>query len=161
MLENIKNLVRQYGGDLLKDEAIPEGRKDEVVADASSSIISGLKATIASGKTDALLDFFKGGSESIASSPVTKNIEVGFVNNLMNKFGLSSGKAAQIASAIIPIVLQKIVHKTNNSEDKDFNLSSIIAQLSGSEGVQSIFNKLKDNNKDEDGGLLGKVKSFF
>lgn len=160
MFENLQNLVRQYAGDaIINNPAIPNERNEEVVADASSSIVSGLKSAAASGNTDSLANFFNGGSQAALSSPVTQNIQSGFIQNLTNKFGLDHGKASQIAAGLIPIVLQKFVHKTNDPNDNSFDLKSVIGSLAGGGGMGDILNKFGGN--DNDGGAMGKIKGMF
>lgn len=71
MLENLQNLVRQHAGDaIINNPAIPDERNEEAVADASSSIVSGLKTAVANGNTDSLLGLFNNGANAAATSPV-------------------------------------------------------------------------------------------
>ena len=86
-----------------------------------------------------LLDFFKGGSQAALNSPVTQNIQGGFVQNLMQQVWIDQGKASSIAASLIPGVLQKLVSKTNDPNDNSFNLSSILGSLTGGEGVGDIL----------------------
>lgn len=161
MLENLQNLVRQHAGEaIINNPAIPNERNEEAVADASSSIVAGLKSAVAGGNTESVMDFFKGGNQAQASSSLTQNIQTGFIQNLTNKFGLDQGKAGQIASTLIPIVLQKLVHKTNDPSDKSFDIGSILGQLTGGSGIGGVLNKLGGSDK-EDGGMMGKIKGMF
>ncbi|HEX8277200.1 MAG TPA: hypothetical protein VF540_00840, partial [Segetibacter sp.] len=109
-------------------------------------IFTGLKSAIANGNTDAVTSLFNSGSQGALSSPVTRNIQDGFVNNLMQKFGLDHGKASGIATSLIPIVLQKLVHKTNDPNDKSFDLGGILGNLTGGSSG---------------GGMLGKITGMF
>lgn len=141
MLENLTELVKQYAGDaIINNPAIPNEKNDEAVADASSSIMDGLKNAVAGGNVGALTDLFNGGGAAAATSGVSQNIQSGFVQNLMNKFGLDQSKAGSIAASLIPVVMQKLVHKTNDSNDSSFDLSGIIGSLTGGGGV---MDKLK------------------
>lgn len=160
MLENLQNLVRQHAGDaIINNPAIPNERNEEAVADASSSIISGLKSAAASGNTDILANLFNGGSQNTLTSPVTQNIQSGFIQNLINKFGLDHGKASQIATGLIPTVLQKFVHKTNDPNDNSFELKSVIGSLTGGQGTSDILSKFGGN--DNEGGAMGKIKGML
>ena len=163
MLENLKNLVKQYAGDaIINNPAIPNERNDEAVADASHSIVGGLKDAVSKGDISDVMDLFKGGEQSAPQSAIAQNIKGGFVQNLTHKFGLDQGKASQIASTLIPIVLQKFVHKTNDPNDKSFDLQDILGKLGGGAGVgKDILGKLGGSNNEEGGGLIGKVKGLF
>jgi hypothetical protein len=65
-----------------------------------------------------------------------------------------------IASAIIPIVMQKFVHKTNDPNDKGFDLQDIIGNLTGGAGLGDIMKNTGGEN-DKDGGILGSIKGMF
>lgn len=142
MLENLQNLVREHAGEAITNNpAIPNEKNDEVVADAGSSIVSGLKSAVSNGNIDGVVNLFKNGGNAAATSPVTHNIQAGFVQNLIQKFGIDQGKASGIAAAIIPVVMQKFVHKTNDPNDKGFDLQDIIGNLTGGAGLGDIMKK--------------------
>jgi len=139
MLENLQSLVKEHAGDaIINNPAIPNDKSDEVIADAGSSIVSGLKSAVTNGNIDGVVNLFKNGGNEAATSPVTHNIQAGFVQNLIQKFGLDQGKASMIASSIIPVVMQKFVHKTNDTNDKGFDLQDIIGTLTGGAGLGDI-----------------------
>lgn len=144
MLENLTELVKQYAGDaIINNPAIPNEKNDEAIAGASSSIMDGLKNAVSGGNLGALTGMFSGGGENIANSAIGQNIQAGFVENLMQKFGLDQSKAGGIAASLIPAVLEKFVNKTNDPNDKSFDLQDIISNVSGG------------------GGLLGSLKGMF
>lgn len=161
MLENLQNLIREHAGDaIINNPAIPNDRNEEVVADASSSIVSGLKTAATNGNTDELMSLFNNGPAAAATSPVAQNIQGGFAKNLMQKFGLDAGKAESIAASLIPGVLQKFIHKTNDPNDKSFDLTNILGNLTGSGGIGNIIGGLGSGNNEE-GGILGKIGGLF
>jgi len=162
MLEDLLNLVKQHAGDaIINNPAIPNEKNEEAVSDASNSIVAGLKGAVANGNVDGLVNLFKGGAEAAGSSHITENIKTGYAQDLMNKFGLDHGKASQIAGSLIPMVLQKFVHKTNDPNDKSFDLQSIITHLTGGVGLQDIMGKFTGGNSGEEGGIMGKIKGMF
>ena len=141
MLENLTNLVKQYAGDsIINNPAIPNEKNNEAIEDASGSIMDGLKNVISGGNLDSLTGLFNGGGATVANSPVSQKIQSGFVQNLMQKFGLDQSKAGSIAASLIPAVLEKLVNKTNDPNDKSFDLPGIISNLTGGGG---ILDKLK------------------
>jgi hypothetical protein len=160
MLENLQNLVREYAGDaIINNPAIPNERNEEAVADVSSSIVSGLKTAVANGNTDEVQSLFKNGAAAAATSRVAQNIQAGFAQNLMQKFGLDPGKAGGIAGSLIPMVLQKFVHKTNDPNDKSFDLSSVLGSITGGGGIGNIMNSLGGDK--DGGGIMGKIGGMF
>lgn len=165
MLENLQNLVREHAGDaIINNPAIPNERNEEAVADASSSIVSGLKTAVANGKIEDVQSLFRNGADAAPASPVAQNIQAGFAHNLMEKFGIDSGKAGSIAASLIPIVLKKFVNKTNDPNDNSFDLSSILAVLTGGGGlgnfVDGLGGEINSGQKDN-GGFLGKISDMF
>jgi hypothetical protein len=54
----------------------------------------------------------------------------------MGKFGLDESAASSIAASLIPIVLQKLVHKTNDANDGSFDIQRIVGGLTGGGGQQ-------------------------
>lgn len=163
MLEQLMDLVRQHAGnDIINNPAIPNEKNEEAVSDASNSIIAGLKGAVANGNVDGVVDLFKGGAQSAQNSPITQNIQSGYAQDLMHKFGLDHGKASQIAASLIPMVLQKFVHKTNDPNDNSFNLQGIIGHLTGGAGLQDILgNSAGSGNQSEGGGIVDKIKGMF
>jgi hypothetical protein len=163
MLEQLMDLVRQHAGNaIINNPAIPNEKNDEAVSDASNSIIAGLKGAVANGNVDGVVDLFKGGGQSAQNSPITQNIQTGFAQNLMQKFGLDQGKASSIAGSLIPIVLQKLVHKTNDPNDNSFNLQGIIGHLTGGAGLQDILGKFTGGgNNNDGGGIMDKIKGML
>jgi len=140
MLENLQSLVKEHAGEaIINNPAIPNDKNDEVIADAGSSIVSGLKSAVTNGNIDGVVNLFKNGGNEAATSPITHNIQAGFVQNLIQKFGLDQGKASMIASSVIPMVMQKFVHKTNDANDKGFDLQDIIGNLTGGAGLGDIL----------------------
>lgn len=140
MIENITAIVKQFAGEsIINNPAIPNEHNNEAIADASNSIFDGLKNAVSGGNLGALTGLFSN-ADTAANSPVSQNIQSGFVENLMNKFGLDKGAAGSIAAGLIPAVMQKLVHKTNDSNDNSINMESVIGSLTGG---GSVVDKLK------------------
>ncbi|MCY7420913.1 MAG: DUF937 domain-containing protein [Chitinophagaceae bacterium] len=163
MLEQLKSLVQEYAGDaIITNPAIPNEKNDEAVGLASHSILDGLKNAISNGGVEEVTNIFNGGEQQVAQAAVTQNIKGNFVEKLISKLGLDPAKASQIASSLIPMVMAKFVHKTNDPNDKSFDLSSILGGLTGG-NMGDMLGKLTggNNDKGEGGGLMDKVKGLF
>ena len=137
MLENLLDLIKQNAGSAIVDNpAIPNEHNDAAVSMAGSSIMDGLKNMISSGNTQDVVNLFNHQGGDIANTPAAQQISGGFVQNLMAKFGLGQGAASGIAASLIPMVLQKLVHQTNDPNNSNFNIQSIIGSLVGGGGAQ-------------------------
>lgn len=159
MFENLLNLVRENAGDaIINNPAIPNERNEEAISTASSSIVDGLKNAISNGNISDVMNMFSSGNA--ASSPLAQNIHGGFVENLMHQFGLNSTQAGSIATSLLPNILNKFVHKTNDPNDNSFDLQNILQHIGGGGlDIQNILSKFSGGNSG--GGLMDAVKGFF
>lgn len=164
MFNNLLDLVKQHAGDaIINNPAIPNERNDEAVNEASSSIIDGLKNAIGNGNIADIMNMFSGNTAP-AETPVAQNIQSGFVQNLMNKFGIDQSQAGGIASTLIPSVLQNLVSKTNDPNDNSFDLQSIISKVGGGNiDVQSLIGQFTGQNGEQGngGGIMDTLKGLF
>ncbi len=161
MLDQLTSLVKEYAGDaIINNPAIPNERNDEAVGLASTSILDGLKNAVSNGNIGDIKNMFSGGAQNAVDSPITQGIKSNFMDGLMKKFGLDSGKAGLIASSLIPIIMAKFVNKTNDPGDSSFDLSSIIGSLTGG-NIGDMLGKLTGGGDDKGGGLMDKVKGLF
>ena len=177
MLENLLDLIKQNAGSAIIDNpAIPNEHNDAAVAEAGNSIMDGLKNMIANGKAQDVISLFNHQGGDIANTPAVQQISGGFIQNLMAKFGLGEGAASGIAASLIPMVLQKLVHQTNDPNNSNFNIQSIIASLAGGGqqqttgagglDIQDILSKFTggsagDANAGGGGGILDTLKGLM
>ncbi|MEO8583930.1 MAG: DUF937 domain-containing protein [Flavitalea sp.] len=168
MLQELINLVKEHAGSVINNNpAIPADKKEEAVQIAGSSVIDGLKNSLMSGNIKDVLKLFSGGSAETASSPVTETVNNTLTENLSSKLGIPQAQAGGIASSIIPMILSKLVNKTNDPNDKSFDLQSMLNQFSGGKtsgmDVGGIMSKLKGGlDRDGDGDVdLSDLTSMF
>ena len=137
MLENLLDLIKQNAGSaIVNNPAIPDQHNDAAISEAGNSIMDGLKKMISSGNTQDVVSLFNHQGGDIANQPAVQQISGGFIQNLMSKFGLGEGVASGIAASLIPMVMQKLVHQTNDPNNSSFNIQSIIGSLVGGGGSQ-------------------------
>jgi uncharacterized protein YidB (DUF937 family) len=144
MFDNLLSLVKEHAGDaIVNNPAIPNEKNDEAISTTTNSIVDTLKSQVTSGKLSSITDLFKGGD--VNASSVSSSVQNNVVSDLMKKFGVDNAQATSIAQKIIPTVMEKFVKKTNDPNDKSFDLNSVMSSLSGADA----------------GGMLGKITSFF
>ncbi len=130
MLDNLINLVKEHAGDaIINNPAIPNEKNDEAIQTTAGSIVDTLKAQATSGNLNNVLEMFKGGANS--NSGVTSAISGNVVSDLMKKFGIDNAQASSIASNLLPKVMENFVSKTNNPDDKSFDLGDIVKNIGG------------------------------
>ncbi|MBN1790806.1 MAG: hypothetical protein JW830_09935 [Bacteroidales bacterium] len=145
MLDKLLELVKENAGDaIINNPAIPNSKNDAAIKAATASLFKALQGTAKTGGLNSIKDLFQTG-DNVASSPVVKQVSSNVAGDLMKKFGLDKAAAGSIVSLLIPIVLSKLVKKTNDPNDNNFNLDGIIGALAGGKA----------------GGLLGTLKGLL
>lgn len=140
MLDQLFNLVKQFSGEtVVNNPEVPNEKNTEVMAEATHTIAGGLQNILSGGGLQSILSLFGGGGNSnsgASSSGLMKNPIVNmmighFMNKLMGKFGIQSGAASNIATSLIPNVLNGLISKTNDPNDNSFDINGIIRSLTG------------------------------
>jgi hypothetical protein len=154
MLDQLIDLVKKHSGDaIIKNPSIPNEKNDAALQSASSSIFSGLQGLLSQGQLSDVLKMF--GGQSGASNAVSQQVSGGFIQNLMDQFGLDKRQAGNVADKVVPNVLDDMVKKTNDPNDKSFDIQGIFNSLSGGQtsglNMQSLLNKIKGGKLDLDG----------
>ena len=160
MLENLIQLIRQQAGDaVINNPAIPNEHNEDVIEEAGNSITGSLQNMLSQANLQAVLHLFPNRSGAVTSNPALQNISGNFIQNLMDKFGISQSAASGVASNLIPSVLQKLVHKTNDPADNSFDLQGILSHLGAGQGIQGILGSLTESGSAA--GIMEKVKSLL
>jgi len=160
MLENLLDLIKEHAGDaVINNPAIPNEHNDAVIAEAGHSITGGLQNMISQGNMEGLMNLFHSGGGIGTNNSTVQNISGDFTQNLMNKFGLNQTAATGIAGSLIPSVLQSLVGRTNDPNNKSFDLQGILSQLSGGKGLEGLLGGLSGSGGS--GGVMDKIKGLF
>ena len=175
MLEQLFNLVKGVFDDNSDgNKMLPAEQKNEVVAEATNTVASGLRNMVAGGGTESLLGLFGGkdgdgkSSKSLLSNPIVMMMVGHFAGKLINKFKMGSGEANNVASSMIPNVISNLVNKTNDSSDNGFSLGGLLNSITGGKadelapqqagggGLQDMLGQLMGGNQGggNGGGLM-------
>ncbi|MEN9548366.1 MAG: hypothetical protein RIR12_957 [Bacteroidota bacterium] len=136
MLDQLIGLVKQYAGDaIVKNPDIPNEKNEEAMAEASNTVVGGLQNILAGGGLQSIMNLFsqgnKGGTAGLMQNPIVNMMAGHFMKKLMGKFGINSGAASNIATSLIPSVLNGLISKTQDPNDKSVDMNSIIRSLTG------------------------------
>jgi hypothetical protein len=136
MLEQLIGLVKQYAGDsIVKNPEIPNERNEEAMAEASNTVVGGLQNMLAGGGLQSIMNLFsqgnKEGTSGLMQNPIVNMMTGHLMKKLMGKFGLNSGSASNIASSLIPNVINGLISKTKDANDNSIDMNSIIRALTG------------------------------
>ncbi|MES2566153.1 MAG: DUF937 domain-containing protein [Bacteroidota bacterium] len=142
MFDNLLKLVKDHAGDaIINNPAIPNEKNDAAIETTTNSIVDTLKAQASAGNVSSLTNLLKGKS---TEAPLASSIQSKVVDNLMKKFGIDNTQASQIASTLVPKVMESFVKKTNDPNDKSFELSDVMSSL----GINAA-------------GIMDKIGGFF
>ncbi len=165
MLEELLNLVKQSSQEAVVDNPeIPNEQNAAVMEEAGSSVISTLQSMMAGGQANEVMSLFGSNAQSVDNNAVTQNISGNFIENITKKFGISPKVAGSIAAVVIPMIISKLVKKTNDPSDSSFNIQDIFNKLSnnGTSGINitDILSKFGGSSNAQassggGGGLLG------
>ncbi|WP_052272991.1 DUF937 domain-containing protein [Flavihumibacter solisilvae] len=155
MLDQLMNLIRENAGDsIVNNPDIPNERNEEAIETAGSSLVSGLQGILAQGGTKDVLGFFTNESNANAGNPMVQQLSGGVMDSLMNKFGLNKSQAGGIVGSLLPMVLGKLIGRTNNPNDSSFNIQDIFNSLSGGKSaginMESMLGKAASGGLDKD-----------
>ena len=157
MLENILQMVREFGQqEVVENPAVPNEKNEAVMAEASHAVAGTLQKQVASGNLGAITDLFKDSDQqAISSSPVTQDMQSGFIENITSKLGISKNVAAGLAASFIPMILGKLVHRTNSTHPADsaFSLDNLVSSLSGGLSGHGFGNLLNQFTGNSSGGI--------
>ncbi len=134
MFEQLMDLVKQNSNEaIVNNPDVPNEQNEAVTSTATSSIMDSLKGMLSGNGASSVMNLFHGDNsgKDLTDHPVTQNVSSDLVSNLMSKFGFSSDKASGIAGSLVPMIINKLVHKTNDPNDSSFDISSIFSSLSG------------------------------
>jgi uncharacterized protein YidB (DUF937 family) len=141
MLEQLLQLVKENAGDaIINNPVIPNEHNDAAIETAAGSLFDNLKGAAAGGNLDGIMNLFNQGGD-VSNNPLVNNLSSGVAGDLMKKFGLDSGVAGNIVQNLLPVVMNKLVNKTNDPNDSSFDLQGIIGSLTGGSG--GIGNMIK------------------
>lgn len=131
MLDQISELVKQFGGDaIVNNQSVPNEHNDAVMNETSNSILSGLKNMVAGGNMSDIAGLLNGGNVD-SSNPVVQKLTEQLSGNLGEKFGLSSDAASGVAGSMIPKVLGSLIGKAQDPNQPGFNISDIVNSIGG------------------------------
>ncbi len=162
-------LVRESGQQtVVENPAVPNEHNEAVMQEASSSIFSGLQNMMQTGGPGALKGLFEGVQSGDNNHPAVQQVANQFSGNLMQKFGLDSGAAKALAISLIPMVLGKLMNRSQNApQGSGFSIGNILGSLMGGGGIGGALgglmgggNQAQPQQANAGGGMLGSLSSM-
>lgn len=146
----MKLMQENAGEAIINNKAIPNEKNNAAIEAATQAIFNGLKNAVSKGGAETVKQLLKD-EKQVTSNPLFNQLSNSVSGDLMKKFGLNKGAAAGIVSMLLPVVLSKLVHKTNDPDDNSFTLDGILGSLIGGGAAKPA----------SAGGILGTLKGLL
>ena len=174
MLKELFDLVKGEATDtVINNPDVPNQYNNDVVAEATNTVASGLRNLVAGGGTQNVLSLFGGNTnkKSLLSNPIVSMMMGHFASKLMNKFRMGTSQANNLSGNLIPNVLGTLINKSNDPNDPAFSLEKLLASITGGRsndvvspskngGIGGLLNQFNGGSQSNGGGLLDIVKTL-
>jgi len=172
MLKELFDLVKGEATDtVINNPDVPNQYNNDVVAEATNTVASGLRNLVAGGGTQSVLSLFGGNTnkKSLLSNPIVSMMMGHFASKLMNKFNMNTNQANNLSGNLIPNVLGTLINKSNDPNDSAFSLEKLLASITGGRsnevtsqggGIGGLLKQLNGGGQSNGGGFLDIVKTL-
>jgi uncharacterized protein YidB (DUF937 family) len=165
MFSQLLQLVEQHASDLIvNNPAIPDQHNNAAIQSVTQQIFNQLQSHASSGNLQQIIALFQsGGGNSLSSHPIVASMITSVTGNFSSQYGVSQSNAQNIASSLLPTVMNQLISQTNNPSNNNFTLSSVMQSVSGNNSLDmnSLLNQFTNNpNSNSSGfGTLGNIAS--
>ena len=154
MLQELFNLVKGSADEsVINNPDVPNEQNNEVVAEATNTVASGLRNMVAGGGLQNIISMFtnsgqQGGSgkSGLLSNPIVNMMVGHFAGKLMSKFNLGGNQANNVATSLIPNVLSNLISKTNDPADNGFSLEGLLNSITGGKTAEVVQEQQSSGN---------------
>jgi hypothetical protein len=160
MLEELFNLVKGSAADtVINNPDVPEEHNNEVIAEATNTVASGLRNMVAGGGLQNILSLFsnKGeqNSKGLLSNPIVNMMIGHFASKLMTKFNLGGNQANNVASNLIPNVMNNLINNTKDPNNSTFSIDNLLNSITGGKSSEMV-----QQQQGGGGGLMDLISQF-
>ena len=172
MLKELFDLVKGEATEtVINNPDVPNQYNNDVVAEATNTVASGLRNLVAGGGTQNILSMFGGSTnkKSLLSNPIVSMMMGHFASKLMNKFKMGTSQANNLSGNLIPNVLGSLINKSNDANDSTFSLEKLLASITGGRsnevasqrgGIGGLRDQFNGRSQSNGGGFMDIVKSL-
>ena len=157
MIDQLIKLVQQNADEsIVRNNAIPNQFNNAAIEEVARQIFDGMQGQVNSGNMQQVASMFKGGDmSSLSNHPMVGQIVSNIAANFAAKFGVSPQTARTIAMSLIPSVMNQFVNKTNDPNDRDFDLQDMLRGFSGNNklDLNEVLGGLAGSSSQGGGGL--------
>ena len=172
MLKELFDLVKGQATDtVINNPDVPNQYNNDVVAEATNTVASGLRNVVAGGGVQNILSMFGSNpnKKSLLSNPIVSMMMGHFASKLMNKFRMGPSQANNLSGNLIPNVLGTLINKSNDPNDSAFSLDKLLASITGGRsnevtsqagGLGGLLRQFNSGGQSNGDGLLDIVKTL-
>ena len=174
MLEQISELVKQYGRDaVINNPDVPNENNNAVLAEATNTITGGLQNMLAGGGLQNIISMFTGGGGNqsnvqsggiggLLKNPIVSMMVGHLISKLVGKYKMKPAAASNVSNNLIPSVLGNLIDRTKSQDPENdaFDFNDLIGSLTGGKvatsesssngfNFQDLLNRLVGGKQDE------------
>ena len=153
MLEELFNLVKGVSGNaVVNNPDIPNEHNNDVMAEATNTVASGLRNMVAGGGLESILSLFNNKSgqgntgSSLLNNPIVNMMIGHFAGKLTTKYKVGGAQANNVARNLIPDVVSNLISKTNDPADNGFSLEGLLNSITGGQTTQVVQEQQNSGN---------------
>ena len=153
MLEELFNLVKGSAGDsVINNPDVPNEHNNEVVAEATNTVASGLRNMVAGGGLQNIISLFNNkdqqGNKSggLLNNPIVNMMIGHFTGKLTSKYNIGGAQANNVASSLIPDVIGNLINKTNDPNNSTFSLEGLLNSITGGKTTEVVQEQQSTGN---------------
>jgi hypothetical protein len=162
MIQNLFNLVKENANELIVNNPVIDNKnKDDAISETGNVIVDVLRKEISAGNISGLTQILKSNG-ILTTNPIINSMIEKLGLSLSSKFNLEPEKSNQIASQLIPKVMEQLIIKTNDPDDDSFTPNGLLNDIGG-DGIGGIILNLfgSKGNTGKEGGLSSFFKKFI
>ena len=151
MLQELFNLVKGAAQEsVINNPDVPNEHNNEVVAEATNTVASGLRNIVAGGGLQNLLSMFGSGGQqsgrSLLNNPIVNMMVGHFSEKLMSKYKMGGTQASNVANSLIPNVIGDLINKTNDPNNSSFSLEGLLNSITGGRSAEVVQEQQASSN---------------
>lgn len=145
MLKEIFDLVKNVAGDAAVNNPKVPHKNNEVIAEATNTVASGLRNMVAGGGLESILSMFAGSNKnqngdlslaSLSKNPLVQMMVGHFAGKLTSKYNMGGTQANHVANSLIPEVMENMISKSNDPNNQSFSLDKLIGSITGGKSIE-------------------------
>jgi uncharacterized protein YidB (DUF937 family) len=142
MLEQVINSLRsEVGGQLANQSNLTSGHLDQIFSEIGNVVHKEVTGHILGGNLTDVMNLFSKSPNSAGADQLQSNLSSGIVSTLIGKLGLTPDAANNIASSVLPGLIEKITAHNSTTPDDD---PSPLHDLFGTGGNSDILGTAKN-----------------